>query len=315
MPKSTLGHKNARLLLAICWTFCFVLSVSFRPTLLPDDLTSRDDFLVSVHACQNILTSVSTSENSTVPTTISDLLAEVEHTFVVSVQGCRTTFPPGFAGNVSCILGNKIDKCAPRKFISGSHEHAMRVTYTHAVILQLSIEAGFQNVAVLEDDLQFSQTRSYVSASDLRRLLVSSSWSFIRFGYRPYFLQADGISPCPSPCRCSTSAKYGQNLCKLHGSGCDMRSSDFYIVSSATFFDFQSHMLDVKLSNSKRIIDVYPMRAFSKQWLVLPQVSFQGRLDIPSDYQLGLGALYVKKCAGPRPLPVHISEHTTLSSC
>ena len=296
--------------------FCFFLSVFTIPPLLQADPSLRHEFLASLHACQNILTSVNISESSRVPITISKLLAEVEHTFVISLLGCLTTFPPGFAGRASCVLGRKVDQCAPSKFIRGPFKHGMRVTFTHAVIVQLSIEAGFQNIAILEDDLSFlPQTKGYLSASDLRRLLDSSSWSFVRFGYRPYFLQTDGTSRCPSACRCRLTAEFGENLCKLRGSGCDMRSSDFYILSSASFFEFQSHMLNLKLSNSKRVVDVYPMRAFSEQWIVLPQVSFQGKLDIPSDYQLGLGALYLKKCAGPRPLPLHISEHTTLNNC
>jgi hypothetical protein len=45
-----------------------------------------------------------------------------------------------------------------------------------------------------------------------------------------------------------------------------------------------------------------PMRQFAKQWLLLPQISIQTKLDIPVDYQIGLGALYVKKCVHPRPL-------------
>jgi len=33
-----------------------------------------------------------------------------------------------------------------------------------------------------------------------------------------------------------------------------------------------------------------------------PRASIQTKLDIPIDYQIGLGALYVKKCVMPRPV-------------
>jgi len=66
--------------------------------------------------------------------------------------------------------------------------------------------------------------------------------------------------------------------------------------------------LDLKQANSKRIIDTGPMRSLANQWLILPQASIQAKLDIPMDYQIGLGALYVKKCVMPRPVPRIVSQ-------
>ena len=67
-------------------------------------------------------------------------------------------------------------------------------------------------------------------------------------------------------------------------------------------------ILDRTQANSKRIVDTRPMRQFAKQWLLLPQISIQTKLDIPVDYQIGLGALYVKKCVYPRPLPELVTK-------
>ena len=81
-----------------------------------------------------------------------------------------------------------------------------------------------------------------------------------------------------------------------------MRSSDFYVISESAYEPLRLKILDLKQANSKRIVDTRPMRHLAKQWLLLPQISIQTKLDVPVDYQIGLGALYVKKCVHPRPL-------------
>ena len=70
----------------------------------------------------------------------------------------------------------------------------------------------------------------------------------------------------------------------------------------------QLKILDCTQSKSKRIVDTRPMRQFAKQWLLLPQISIQTKLDIPVDYQIGRGALYAKKCVYPRPLPELVTK-------
>ena len=56
------------------------------------------------------------------------------------------------------------------------------------------------------------------------------------------------------------------------------------------------------------------MRYFAKQWLALPQISIQIKLDIPVDYQVGLGALYAKKCVYPRPLSELVTRQLFVSN-
>jgi GR25 family glycosyltransferase involved in LPS biosynthesis len=179
----------------------------------------------------------------------------------------------------------------------------MKVTFSHAVVLKRALELGFRNIAVLEDDVAFLP-RQYSSDIDQQfsRLLSSNSWSIIRLGFRAYFLENNAIHPCPRICRCSFDVSVGDHFCELRKAGCDLRSSDSYILNSRHFTHLLRELLDLRQANSKRIIDVYPMRAYENQWIMLPQVSFQRHLDIPLDYQLGLSALYTSKCAGPRPL-------------
>ena len=81
-----------------------------------------------------------------------------------------------------------------------------------------------------------------------------------------------------------------------------------YITDEKSYAALLSKVLDLKQTNSKRIIDTTPMRSFANQWLILPQSSIQTKLDIPVDYQIGLGALYMKKCVLPRPVPEIASQ-------
>jgi hypothetical protein len=264
------------------------------------------EFENSMKSCRNYLLPMAVSgvgNSTTLPEVVSHLLHKVDHIFVLSYTYCKTVIPPELRQSTTCVIGKALDDCAPKEFIRGPHIHAMKVTFSHAVILKQALELGLSNIAVLEDDVAFIP-RSYSADLDQQfsRLLLSNSWSIIRLGFRAYFLESSAIPPCPRVCRCSFDASIGDHFCELRKSGCDLRSSDLYILNSRHFSQLQRLLLDLRQANPKRIIDVYPMRAFANQWVMLPQVSFQRQLDIPLDYQLGLSALYTSKCAGPRPL-------------
>ena len=216
---------------------------------------------------------------------------------------CQTKLPRSFAGRASCVVGTKIDACAPQEFIRGPYTHAMKVSFTHAAVLYLSTKANYRHVAVIEDDVAVRRgVFSEHLAPDFSNVLDSSTWSVIRFGFRPYFLEKTSREPCPTECRCYIKRGMAREFCKLSKPGCDMRSSDFYVIHKKSYAPLLSKILDLKQANSKRIIDTVPMRSLANQWLILPQASIQTKLDIPIDYQIGLGALYVKKCVMPRPV-------------
>jgi len=207
----------------------------------------------------------------------------------------------------SCVIGAVLDACAPKVFVQGEHSHALKVTFTHAVIIQLAQDANHQHIAVIEDDIVLIPRYQDDTITGFSSLLNSNLWSFIRVGFRPYFLQEAGAKPCPKQCRCEFRKEFGENLCEVRSPGCDLRSSDFYILSARFFEEFKDRLLDINEVDEKRVVDMYPMRSLGSQWLLLPQASFQRQLDIPVDYQIGIGALYVKKCAGPRPVPNSVS--------
>jgi len=234
---------------------------------------------------------------------VIELLLEVDHVFVLGVDSCKTTLPHVFSGLGTCVVGRSLDACAPRAYIRGPYTHAMKVSFTHAAVLHLAQRSRYKHIAVIEDDIRIRPDAVSTNlVREFRALLESNAWSIIRFGFRPYFLEESSREHCPSKCRCEIKKHISQQFCELSRAGCDMRSSDFYVIHERYYEPLRLKILDLKQANSKRIVDTHPMKHFAKQWLFIPQISIQTKLDIPVDYQIGLSALYVKKCVHPRPL-------------
>lgn len=260
-------------------------------------------FQEAVDVCRGFSQPLGVSDDAPFSTQISEMLLTIDHVFVLSIDMCETKLPKSFSGRASCVVGTKIDACAPREFIRGPYTHAMKVSFTHAAVLHLATKANYRHVAVLEDDVAVRRgVFSEHLVPDFGNVLDSSTWSVIRFGFRPYFLEKTSRERCPTECRCYIKHDTAREFCKLSKPGCDMRSSDFYVIHKNSYAPLLSKLLDLKQANSKRIIDTAPMRSLANQWLILPQASIQRKLDIPIDYQIGLGALYVKKCVMPRPV-------------
>ena len=238
------------------------------------------------------------------PETLSQMLLEIDHIFVLSFDSCETKLSQAFSGRATCVVGSKLDVCAPRAYIRGLYTHAMKVSFMHAAVLHLAQKSRFEHIAVLEDDVFIRHDALSANlVREFRALLKSNAWSIVRFGFRPYFLEESSREHCPLKCRCEIKKHISEQFCELSRAGCDIRSSDFYVIRERHYEPLRLQILDHTQSNSKRIVDTRPMRQFAKQWLLLPQISIQTKLDIPVDYQIGLGALYVKKCVYPRPLP------------
>ena len=237
------------------------------------------------------------------PVSVSEMLALVDQTYILSISACDTVLPSFLERKALCIHGQQIDSCLPPSLLQGRHNHAAKVTFSHAFISRLAQDAGYEHILVIEDDVMLlRRTLSEDSLQNFKALLYSTEWSMIRFGYRPKFLEHQSDTPCPRRCRCTIDARFGTHLCKLRATGCDLRSSDMYVLNSRFFSSFQTGLFDLTVPQERRIVDYLPMQRIPQQWLFIPQLSFQMTLDIPTDYQAGLGALYTKKCVGPRPL-------------
>ena len=243
------------------------------------------------------------------PETLSQMLLEIDHVFVLSFDSCETKLPQSFSGRATCVVGRKLDVCAPRAYIRGLYTHAMKVSFMHAAVLHLAQNSRYEHIAVLEDDVIIRHDALSANlVREFRALLKSNAWSIVRFGFRPYFLEESSREHCPLKCRCEIKKHVSEQFCELSRAGCDIRSSDFYVIREQYYEPLRLKILDRTQANLKRIVDTRPMGQFEKQWLLLPQISIQTKLDIPVDYQIGLGALYAKKCAYPRPLPELVTQ-------
>lgn len=261
-------------------------------------------FRSAVDACAGYLVTVEeTTHGNMLPADLENMLDAVDHTFILSFDSCKTRLPRALRNKATCVRGRQLDVCAPKQFTRGAHKHGMKVSFMHASIIRVAQLNKYEHIAIIEDDATFRHRIFSASAvEDFRRLLRSDSWTLIRFGYRPYFLEDSSRKRCPPQCRCIVRSEFGPEFCRLSRSGCDLRSSDFYIARSDVYLSLQKRILDVKRTELKRMIDVGTMSSFADQWLMLPPISLQTQLDVPLDFQLGLGALFVTKCVLPRPL-------------
>ena len=268
-------------------------------------------FTAAVKSCTSFMAPLETVEDAadSFPYPVLDMLLSVDHVFVLSLHSCRTKLPKYFKDRATCIFGRTLDACAPRPFIRGSYAHALKVSFAHATVLHVAYFSKYEKIAVIEDDV-YIRPRSYSKnvSKEFRALLHSNVWSIIRFGFRPYFLEENSRVHCPWKCRCEIKTRISQEFCEMPRAGCDMRSSDFYVILADFYLPLRNQLLDLNEADSKRIVDTRPMRQFRRQWLMLPQLSIQSHLDIPVDYQVGLSALYVKKCVHPRPLPRIVTQ-------
>lgn len=273
-------------------------------------------YIDTANACSNFVTDFQNmTSGHDVPKILVDMLSFIDHIYVISLDSCRFPMSTTLATKATCVHGRVLDACAPPQYFRGHRQelHGLKVTFTHAVVMKLAERSGFRHVAVIEDDLALLPGRvekiSESTTSAFASLLRSNSWSLIRIGFRPYFLQENGRQKCPKYCRCRTSPRFGSHFCEMRHGKCDVRSSDFYVIRSKYFLAFQRKLLDTRQSNVNRIVDMYPMRSLPNQWMFIPQISYQRILDIPVDYQIGSGALFIKKCVYPRPLsPVVIEQ-------
>ena len=305
-PGSSLTTRARRRYLPCRWGIFFLLSATCGGGYIQSRVEEQTDIAAVLRSCGafEVGINVAREDDSAIfPDYITDVMFLADHIFVLSLNGCKTSLRGDLVRKTTCVLGERLDSCAPLEFRTGSYKHAMKVSFMHAVVLHVAKQSGLRHALVIEDDISVHvRDYSHEFVTDVAALLNSDAWSLIRFGFRPYFLESEGASPCSSVCRCKVG-QFGHHLCGLRRSGCDLRSSDFYFINSNVFLKLRDKILDRKQPTTRRIIDVHPMRSFPNQWLVLPQVSSQNVLDIPVDYQIGLGAAYVHKCVGPRPLP------------
>ena len=296
-PRLEISNRLLRIVL-VCITGCLLISYAVR---FVSEQRLKSSFRLAVDGCAGYLVAI--EEGNMLPGDLEKMLDAVDHTFILSFDSCMTRLPHTLVNKATCVRGQQLDICAPKQFTQGPYKHGMKVSFMHAAVMRVAQLSEYKHIAVIEDDAIFRhRTFSASAVEDFRRLLRSHSWTLIRFGYRPYFLEESSRKRCPPRCQCTVQSEFGPEFCRISRSGCDLRSSDLYVARSNVYLSLQKRILDVKRANSKRIIDKGTMASFADQWLMLPPISLQTQLDVPLDFQLGLGALFVTKCVVPRPL-------------
>ncbi len=222
---------------------------------------------------------------------VVQVLSLVDHSFIMTVSGCqKTLLPPRLKGKITCVHGQELDKCLLRRSVSQYADYSERAGFNHAFVHLYSRKHEFETIAVLEEDYFVEEGIHEQLIEDMQKLLQSKSWTFVRVGRRPHFLE-NYILPeiCPPQCVCKKVKLFGSNLCLMRGSGCDVRSTDFYIASHRIFLQFAERVHDASKypwqhidgRSSPRIrtryppVDVDVIQSFRNQWYVLPQLSFQ----------------------------------------
>ena len=240
------------------------------------------------------------SEPNTQTLALSRLAQLADHTFILAKADCsQVVLLPGAAKRTTCVCGERLDTCAPFELLSDELSHGYKVTFAHAYMMFLAQNSGYKSVCIVEEDASLVARNNMTEVvRDIEFIMSSKKWSLIRVGYRPYFFESKGSLSCPRECACKLHSGYA-HVCELQSSGCDMRSSDFYFIENQIFFPFRKLMTSNRLKHSRRIVDVIPMNSFKHQWLSVPQVSFQGALDVPLTYQIGLSLKFLQQCVFP----------------
>ena len=207
---------------------------------------------------------------------VTHFLHKVDHIFLMTTSMCEfENLPHQWSNSSSCVnvrdfdtslYGNQIDR----------YDHHAKITTLHLAFLQLAKQRKYRNFAVIEAD-SFCVTNGQIDDAEIEifeNFLTFGSWSLIRFGYRPFFLEGEKAEndKCPKTCICTCYPNRRNSLgsfgCVISSTKCDIRSSDMYILNSIAYDEFEAQ-LHVKT------VDVEPMQSLQNTWFIVPQASFQ----------------------------------------
>jgi len=121
-------------------------------------------------------------------------------------------------------------------------------------------------------------------------------WQTIRLGYRTMFIDRPwesaskiiGDEKCPKMCLCD---RVNDFTCVMRSKGCDMRSSDFYLVRKESFDPI------IESIYRGHTIDCEALAQVKNQIFVTPQISFQKTLDLSVEKQMELSEKFATACA------------------
>lgn len=233
-----------------------------------------------------------------------------QHVYIICMKCNRLEIPPEWAGHVTTVHGSDIDPCYSRN--GADHWRKASMSHVHAM-LDAKVN-GYETITIMEEDAMTKDlTAEDINIEELLGLLSSDqSWNTVRLGYRPYFFEQQAVTigregvtfRCPAACSC---AKLSENACIIQNAGCDMRSSDFYVVRMS-----QANAIRHSVKSGSTI-DMQALRALRKQVYVLPQVSVQVKLDRSENQQTNMANRFRQLClvnATTGPLPITLASES-----
>lgn len=223
-----------------------------------------------------------------------------DHIYIVCTK-CSLGIPPEWRGKTSFVHGFEIDACLKTEGVN----HWLKASFTHAHALMDAKKRGYGTVAMIEEDVI---TRDLAGEEDGLKVLYSNmarvkeaqkqvpEWQTIRLGYRTMFIDRPwesaskivGNEKCPKMCVCD---RVNEFTCVMRSNGCDMRSSDFYLVRKESF---ESIIESIYRGHT---IDCEALSQVKNQIFITPQLSFQRTLDLSLQKQIELSEKFAQACA------------------
>ena len=228
-------------------------------------------------------------------------LAALANQIYILCTECSLGIPEDWRSKTSFVHGFRIDECLKTQ---GS-DHWHKASFSHAHALMDAQKKNHKTVAIIEEDVI---TRDFADGGVGWRMLLDNmgrvrdtmrlekDWRTIRVGYRAMFIDRPiesvsklvGKETCPKDCRCE---KKNEFTCIMRQSGCDMRSSDFYLVREAAYQSIIDKIYE------GFTVDCEALRQVPNQIYITPQLSFQGTLDLKLQTQIQMGEEFMNKCA------------------
>ena len=230
----------------------------------------------------------SSSSTDNAPSNLShQIISELsDQVYILCLRCDSSRIPVGSEQKTTFVQAQRLDTCLQISHLS----HYVKVSIAHAHILEtVRTSTTHSAVAILEEDTrsegEYTTYIDSLSTAELLESLRNKNWKILRLGYKPYFLidntRLSNMLSLPKLCRpeCKCS-KFHENACIMRHRGCDMRSSDAYIIRRNVLSELG------RAIETGHVIDVHAMRAVSQQAFLVPQLNFQSAQTIEGSRQL-----------------------------
>jgi len=240
-----------------------------------------------VRAHSSFYTSVEVNASDPIRLSERIIYELADYVYILCVRCDSSGLPLGSTGKTTFVHAHVLDDC-----LHISHStHYVKASIAHAHILETaSKHTTHAAIAVLEEDtfseFDYSGYVGSLPTAELLESLRGANWRILRLGYKPFFLIDNTVftnilpflpKSCGPECTCS---KFHEQACMMYGRGCDMRSSDAYIIRRNALSDLR------KAIETGNVIDVHAMQAISPQAFLVPQLNFQSGQSIQASRQL-----------------------------